>query len=60
MKTYVAQSSNPGVLYGLGFLGALVYFLTTAGSFTAGVVGIFKAVFWPAFLVYQAFAFMAG
>jgi len=41
-------------VYGLGFLGALVYFITTAPTFLDAVVGFFKALFWPAFLVYAA------
>ncbi|MBX4205213.1 MAG: hypothetical protein KW788_03465 [Candidatus Doudnabacteria bacterium] len=38
--------------YGLGFLGALVYFVQTAGSFGMGILGFLKAIVWPAFLVY--------
>jgi hypothetical protein len=41
-------------IYGLGFLGALVYYLTTATSLWEGFLGIIKAVLWPAFLVYGA------
>ncbi len=39
-------------VYGLGFIGALVYFITTAPTFLDAVVGFFKALFWPAFLIY--------
>lgn len=48
-----------GAVYGLGLLGAAVYFISTATDFWMGVVGLFKAIVWPAFLVYQAFAFLA-
>jgi hypothetical protein len=41
-------------IYGLGFIGALVYYLTTAPSFWEAVVGFFKSLVWPAFLVYGA------
>ncbi len=41
-----------GMFYGMGFLGALVYFLSTATSFAAGILGIIKAIFWPGVLVY--------
>ncbi len=41
-----------GGLYGTAFIGAAVYFLSHAGSFWAGVVGFFKAFFWPAVLMY--------
>lgn len=41
--------------YGLGFIGALVYYISTATSFWGGVVGFLKAIVWPAFLVYGLF-----
>jgi len=41
-----------GAIYGLGFIGALVYYLSTATSFWMGVVGVLKAIVWPAFLVF--------
>ncbi len=41
-------------LYGLGMIGAVVYFISTATSFWTGVYGVFKALVWPAFLVYYA------
>jgi hypothetical protein len=47
-----------GIIYGLGFIGALVYYLTTATSITMGLVGILKALFWPAFLVFQLMKFL--
>ncbi|HVX92766.1 MAG TPA: hypothetical protein VHA74_01495 [Candidatus Dojkabacteria bacterium] len=46
-------------VYGLGFIGALIYFLGHATSFWLVVLGIFKSVFWPAFLVYSSFQFFA-
>jgi len=42
-----------GTLYGMGFIGAAVYFIQHAPSFIAGVIGFFKAIFWPAVLVYK-------
>jgi hypothetical protein len=41
-----------GAAYGLGFVGALVYYLTTATTLLGVVIGILKAIFWPAFIVY--------
>jgi len=46
-------------VYGLGFIGAAVYFIGQATSFGMGVVGFLKALVWPVFLVYQAFHFLA-
>jgi hypothetical protein len=41
-------------VYGLGLIGALVYYTTTATSFGMGVLGILKAIVWPALLVFEA------
>lgn len=40
-------------LYGLGFIGAAVYYISTATGFWMGVLGVLKAIVWPAFLVFQ-------
>ncbi|MFT4308231.1 MAG: hypothetical protein ACMXYM_02570 [Candidatus Woesearchaeota archaeon] len=42
-----------GLAYVLGVIGASVYYITTATSFWMGVVGVLKALVWPAFLVYE-------
>ena len=42
-------------VYGLGFIGAAVYFISHATSFWLGVLGFLKAIVWPAFIVYEAF-----
>jgi hypothetical protein len=54
MKEKIRSRAENNTVYGMGFIGALIYFLSTATNFVSGVVGIFKAVFWPAFLVYEA------
>lgn len=40
-------------IYGLGFIGALVYYLQHATSLGTGLMGVLKALLWPALLVYQ-------
>jgi hypothetical protein len=40
-------------LYGLGFIGAAIYYISTATGFWMGVLGVLKAIVWPAFLVFQ-------
>ena len=42
-----------GGIYGMAFLGALVYYIQHATSFWTAVLGIFKAIFWPAVLMYK-------
>ena len=47
-----------GAIYGLGFIGAAVYYISQATSFWTGFVGLLKAIVWPAFLVYDALKFL--
>jgi len=48
------ESASGGAFYGLGFMGAAVYFIGQASSFVSGLLGFLKAMVWPAFLVYEA------
>jgi len=38
----------------LGLIGAVIYFVSNATTFWMGVLGVLKALVWPAFLVYEA------
>jgi hypothetical protein len=59
MESSANKSKNSGAaIYGLGFIGALIYFIQVATSFWIGVLGFFKAVLWPAFLVYYLLEFL--
>jgi hypothetical protein len=40
-------------VYGLGLIGALVYYIQAADGFWEGFLGILKALVWPAFAVYE-------
>lgn len=51
-------SGGAGAIYGLGFIGALVYYIQQATSLWAGIVGLLKALVWPAMLVYRLFDFL--
>ena len=53
-----AAAGAAGAIYGLGFIGALVYFIQTATSFWDGVWGVIQAVVWPAFLVWGLLDFL--
>jgi hypothetical protein len=49
------QGAGPsGAVYGLGFIGAVIYFISHATGFWMGVLGFLKAIIWPAMLVYGA------
>jgi len=47
-----------GGVYGLAFIGALVYYLQHAANFKEGVIGFFKALLWPAILIYKVLQFL--
>lgn len=51
-KKEINCNGAAGTLYGLGFVGAAVYYISLATSFWVGVLGFLKALVWPAFLVY--------
>ena len=40
-------------VYGLGFIGALVFYIQQATGFWIGVLGVLKAIVWPAMLVFK-------
>ena len=54
MNQRVQEAGTSGAVYGLGFIGAAVYFIGHASSFWMGVLVFLKAIVWPAFLVYHA------
>ena len=41
-------------VYGMGMIGAWVYFIGSAPTFWDGVTGFFKGLFWPGFFVFEA------
>ena len=53
-----AHGHSGNAFYGLGFIGAVVYYISHATTFLTGVIGFFKALFWPAFLVYELLKFL--
>jgi hypothetical protein len=57
-RNYHNQAPQSAV-YGLGFIGAAVYYISIATTFWTGVLGFLKALVWPAFLVYELFTFLA-
>jgi hypothetical protein len=59
-KKTVYRGGASETVYGLGFLGALVYYIGHATSLWIGLLGLLKAVFWPAVLVYEALSFFGG
>lgn len=59
MKNQVQNNASSGAVYGLGFIGAAIYYISTATGFWIGVLGFLKAIVWPVFLVYEALKHLA-
>lgn len=55
-----AEGAGGGMVYFLGFIGAAIYYVQAASGFWAGVVGVLKALVWPAFLVYEILRMVGG
>ena len=49
-----------GAFYGLGFIGAAIYYISHATGFWNGVLGVLKAIVWPAFLVFELLKFLGA
>lgn len=58
-KSNQGSTASGGAVYGVGMIGALVFYISTATSFWMGVLGVLKAMVWPAFLVFELFKFLS-
>jgi hypothetical protein len=47
-----------GAVYGLGFVGAAIYYISVATGFWNGVWGVIKAIVWPAFLTFELMKYL--
>lgn len=56
----VRKTGGGGAVYGLGFIGAAIYYISTATGFWMGALGLLKAIVWPAFLVYEALKMLSA
>ncbi len=50
--------SSCGGVYGVGFIGAAIYFISNATGFWMGVLGVLKAIVWPGFIVYELLKYL--
>ncbi|ELR72019.1 hypothetical protein C900_02014 [Fulvivirga imtechensis AK7] len=55
MEQKLKYRPSPDCIYFLGMIGAAFYFVGHASGFWMSVLGLLKAIVWPAFLVYEAF-----
>ena len=60
MKERIQEHGPSNAIYGLGFIGAAIYYISNATGFWMGALGFLKAVVWPAFLVYEALKYLGA
>lgn len=58
MKNKNISNGTSGGVYGLAFIGSLVYFLHNATTFWSVVLAVLKSLVWPAVLVYNLLKFL--
>ena len=56
-RNYSSRGGGDAV-YGMGLIGAVVYYVQHSQSAGAFIVGLLKALFWPAFVVYHLLGFL--
>lgn len=59
-KKPMARHTTDSALYFFGFIGAAIYYISTASTFWIGVIGFLKAMVWPAFLVFEALKYLGA
>jgi len=55
---YYRGTTASNAVYGLGLIGAWVYFIGHATTFGLGVLGFLKGIVWPALLVYELLKYL--
>ena len=60
MAKEVSGNVPAGAVYALGLIGAAVYYLSIATGFWDGLLGVIKALVWPAIMVFEAFKTLGG
>ncbi|MEX1306977.1 MAG: hypothetical protein AB1Z19_00460 [Eubacteriales bacterium] len=54
------HNASSGAVYGLGLIGAAIYYISTATTFGMGLLGLLKAIVWPAFLVWELLRYLGA
>ncbi len=58
--TTTAINGGGGVVYGMGFIGAVIYFVQHAVGLWPILLAILKAIIWPIFIVYKLLQSLLG
>lgn len=54
----IRQGGASGAVYGMGLIGAWVYFIGHATTFWLGVLRFLKGIVWPALMVYELLKYL--
>jgi hypothetical protein len=54
----IHRGATSEAVYGLGLIGAWVYYISHAATFWLGALGILKGIVWPAMLVFEALKYL--
>lgn len=57
---HTSKRNGTGCFYGLGFVGAVIYYIASATGFWLGVLGVLKAIVWPVFLVFELLKYIGA
>lgn len=52
------MNTQSSVIYGMGLIAALIYFIQHANGIGEGLLGVVKAIFWPGLVVYKLLEFL--
>ena len=59
-SAHAAGAGGGGAVYGLGTIGALIFYWQNASGFGDHLWSILKAFLWPAFVVYDLLGHLVG
>ena len=57
-RKIVYRNAAAAPVYGLGLIGALVYYIQHATTFVMVLLGILKSIVWPALVLYKLLEFL--
>jgi hypothetical protein len=59
-RTVYRNSHGGNAVYGLGLIGAWVYYIQHSEGFGGFLVAVLKGIVWPAFVVYDLLRFISS
>lgn len=59
-KNMSKSYAGHGCFYGLGFIGAAVYYISISSGFWMSLLGVLKAFVWPAFLIFEILKYLGA